>query len=69
MAIGMTVECTKCTKNHNIYQDIQKQYGKSTFVSICPWCGYVTGHFFDEKFTFDYNAGDGELGVPPHKEV
>lgn len=68
MAMAMTVKCAKCDKSHNIYADIQKQYGKESIVGVCPWCGYVTGHFFKQKFTFDYNAGDGENGVPSKQE-
>lgn len=68
MAKGMNVTCGRCTGRFNIYEDISKTYGKETVVSVCPHCGNVEGHFFKREFTFDYNAGDGEHGVPA-KEV
>jgi hypothetical protein len=50
-----------------VYDDIQRLHKDSnTIVSLCPNCGYLEGHFFNHKFVFDYNAGDGPNGVPPY---
>jgi hypothetical protein len=68
MAKGYNVACGKCTKRYNVYSDIQ-QVVEERIVGVCPYCGEITGFNFENEFTFDYNAGDGELGVGKHVEA
>jgi hypothetical protein len=69
MAKGQTVMCAGCGSKYNIYNDIKTAGRGGTLVRICPSCGAVEGHFFKSEFTFTYNAGDGENGVPPRLEL